>query len=110
LGNHLSKGDIQDNKTVSKYLENLPGKVSGLIVKGRLVGINIWDSSWMFTNFRYSFTDPDEPYVAEFLRLLFYRSQTGMINDGGSLGDPNLERFKDKLNPYRKNKIFSKVF
>lgn len=102
--------EIEDSEVIMKYLERMPGQAFGLFKKDKLVGVNIWDYSWMFVNFRYSFSDPEEPYLSEFLRLLFYQSQTQMVNDGGSLGNPNLERFKDKLNPYRKSKIYSKGF
>lgn len=70
-----------------------------------LVAMNIADQNWFYINYRWCITDPDEPYLEEFTRLLFYRSMINMgklVNDGGSLGYPGLERFKDKLNPIKK--------
>jgi hypothetical protein len=50
----------------------------------------------------------------EFVRYLFYTdreilSKNKFINDGGTVGNSGLERFKDKLNPFRKRKVYSYI-
>lgn len=72
----------------------------------RLVGINLWDENYQFINFRFCICD-DEPFLSEFLRWLFYTdpeiiSKNKLVNDGGVLDNPNLKRFKDKMNPVKK--------
>jgi len=101
--------EIHDNEVMLKYLSQGNGQIFGLYEKDRLVGFNCWDSNYRWTNFRYSFADPEEPWLSEFLRLLFYQSQMQVqeVNDGGVLDNPNLERFKDKLHPAEKNKVYS---
>jgi len=60
--------------------------------------------------YRYCIADPDEPFLDEFMRLLFYqRNAAGkLVIDGGVLGRPGLERFKDKLNPVKKRPVYSR--
>jgi len=78
--------------------------------KDKLVGVNVWDSNDPLLMYRYCVTDPDEPYLNEFARLLFYRSVPGrLVIDGGCLGNPGLERFKDKLNPVKKRAMYSRA-
>lgn len=79
---------------------------------GRLVGINAWDENWKYINYRICIVKPGEPYLAEFMRYLFYTDneilEAGkLVNDGGTLGSPGLERFKDKMNPISKVRIYS---
>ncbi len=80
-------------------------------INNQLVGINIWDENWCYINFRFCLT-ADEPWLDEYLRYLFYidpiiLNTCKLVNDGGSLGNPGLERFKDKMNPYSKIKVHS---
>jgi len=73
----------------------------------RLVGANVWDLNSVFVNFRYCVCDPEEPFLSEFLRWLFYQRIYDMfpllgkklVNDGGVLGRESLRRFKNKMNP-----------
>jgi hypothetical protein len=79
---------------------------------GQLFGINIWDSNYKYVNYRFCIPKPGEPFLDECMRNLFYTDseilQTGkLVNDGGSLGNKNLEWFKDKLNPIRKRAVYS---
>ena len=81
-----------------------------LYEKDRLVGVNAWDCNEPFLMYRYCIADPDEPFLDEFMRLLFYqRNAAGkIVIDGGVLGRPGLERFKDKLNPVKKRPVYSR--
>jgi hypothetical protein len=80
--------------------------------EGTLVAINVWDQNWKYINFRYCIIDMSQPYLDEFARYLFYTDPDiqisgKLINDGGSLGNKGLEKFKDKLNPVRKREVYS---
>lgn len=88
------KGEVYEPEVVIRYLED--SSPWGLWDGKRLLGFNAWDYNWEFVNFRYSFAVRG---AAEYLRLMFYRSQSLMVNDGGSLGSEGLERFKRKLKP-----------
>ena len=77
-----------------------------------LIAINIWDENYRYINFRYCIVRPDIPFLDEFARYLFYthpeiQQQGKLVNDGGSLGNVGLERFKDKMNPFKKQQIYS---
>lgn len=104
-----SKGDelIEDYESMEWFA--FKGFRRGFIYeKDKLVGINVWDANYPYVMYRYCITDPDEPFLNEFARLLFYRGiMAKMVIDGGTLGNPNLERFKDKLNPVAKRKVYS---
>jgi len=74
--------------------------------EGELAGINIWDENWMYINYRFCIVRKD-PFLDEFMRLNFYldpiiQKKNKLVNDGGSLENIGLERFKDRLNPVRK--------
>lgn len=74
-----------------------------------LIGINVWDANGKYLIYRYCIVDPDEPFLDEFMRLLFYRMHRNkLVIDGGVLDNPGLERFKDRLNPVKKRAIYSK--
>lgn len=79
---------------------------------GKLMAINAWDANHCYINYRICMVKNEERFLDEFARLLFYQDldiiNTGkLINDGGTLDNPNLEQFKDKLNPFDKFKIHS---
>lgn len=79
---------------------------------GQLVGINAWDENWKYINYRVCIVKPGEPYLDEFMRYLFYTDEEvlqmeKLVNDGGTLGNEGLERFKDKMNPLSKVRIYS---
>jgi hypothetical protein len=78
----------------------------------KLVAINVWDENYKYINYRYCIVKQEEPYLDEFARYLFYtdpeiQDKGKLINDGGSIGNEGLERFKDKLNPVRKREVHS---
>jgi hypothetical protein len=88
-----------DLDTTLAYLQTTP--TNGLFLNDRLVGLNAADSNWSFVNYRYCFALPVERGLSEYMRVLFYQrlpAQT-LVNDGGSLGNAGLERFKRKLLP-----------
>lgn len=78
---------------------------------GELAAINCADYNHMYINYRYLICR-DEPYLDEFARLLFYtdpviQASQMFVNDGGVLGNPGLQRFKDRLNPVQIRKVYS---
>ncbi len=72
----------------------------GLYRGGVLVGLNVADQNWAFTNYRLC-VDNGDGFLQEYLRLCFYRNCAvgTLVNDGGCLGSDGLERFKRKLQP-----------
>jgi len=78
--------------------------------KSELVGVNIWEENGDWLVYRYCIADPNERFLDEFLRLLFYQSFPGrLVIDGGVLDSPGLEKFKDRLNPVRKRPVYSRM-
>jgi hypothetical protein len=95
---------IFDKKIERKYLYN----------NNQLVAINAWDENHVYVNYRICIIKKEQSFLSEFVRYLFYtdpfiRSKNKLINDGGSLGYDGLERFKDKMNPLQKRKIYSLI-
>lgn len=67
----------------------------------KLLAINIFDTNYAYTNFRYCLCR-NLPYLSEYARWKFYTdnvSRWKRVNDGGSLGNPKLHAFKQKMNP-----------
>lgn len=80
-------------------LQYLRGEVEALFVRGKLVGVNAYDTNFAYTNFRYSFA-LREFGASEFLRWQFFLHHQGrLVHDGGDLGCPSLAEFKMKLGP-----------
>lgn len=80
---------------------------------GDIVAINVADQNYLFWNYRICFS-ADEPFLDEFARLCFYTdpiilNSRKMVNDGGVLDSPGLERYKDKMNPVFKRERFSLI-
>ncbi len=102
------RDEIEDSESMLWFL--LRGPLRGFLYRGdELVGVNAWDSNEPYLMYRYCMTDPNEPFLDEFARLLFYQSVPGRtVIDGGALGNPGLERFKDKLNPVKKRAVYSR--
>jgi hypothetical protein len=77
-----------------------------------LYAVNAWDENYRYVNYRFCIIRPDEPWLDEFVRLLFYTDEkiqgTGkLVNDGGVVGSVGLTRFKDKLHPVEKRSVYS---
>jgi len=109
---------VEDAELIARFA--IFAQISGVYRKflynttGELVGINAWDENWKYINYRVCIVKQGEPYLDEFMRWLFYTDndilQSGkLVNDGGTLGNKGLERFKDKLNPVSKTQIYSYV-
>src|SRR5574343_104996 len=101
---------LHDPDIILSYL--LEGDNRGFLIDedGQLLGINCWDYNWRFINFRFCFHDYSFPFLSEYLRYLFYTSDvctndSRLVNDGGSLGSPELYAFKSKLNPIKIRKM-----
>lgn len=103
---------IEDDMTIFNYFQNGENRKVLFNSYNNIVGINIWDENWKYINYRYSVTDPSEPFVSEYLRWLFYTdpeivNKNKLVNDGGTLGNENLKKFKNKMNPVQINKIYT---
>lgn len=103
--------EVYDLDTIIRYLEQLtPDRAAILEVGGTPVGLNCWDENYLFVNFRYSFAGKI-PYLSEYIRLRFYLDMADrtkkLVNDGGSLGNDNLYRFKMKLRPHGVLPVYS---
>jgi hypothetical protein len=109
------KDDCQDAEFLANFahFSSLSGiNRKYLISNGKLVGINAWDENWEYINYRICMVDKSQPFLDEFMRYCFYtdpdiRRRKKWVNDGGVLDNPDLEKFKDKLNPLIKKKIYS---
>lgn len=94
---------IHDYTAFANHIVNSPNRGHLYDSIGELVGVNIWDENWLRLNYRYCISRK-EPYLNEFLRLIFYVScsmfcRSKLVNDGGALGRQSLYQFKKKLNP-----------
>lgn len=108
--------EIEGLDAILKYL-NLIGDpdpeapmAHALIIGEELVGINVWDQNYCYTNYRFEFHRRDIPFLSEYMRLVFYRyscPRGKLVNDGGCLGSENLRRFKEKLGPKEIRRRFS---
>ncbi len=79
-----------------------------------LVGVNVWDWNYQYINYRLCIAKTGERFLDEFMRFQFYqdpiiRASRKKVNDGGSLGNVGLERFKGKMNPLEKRKRYSLI-
>lgn len=102
---------IHDDKVLVEYLHHGKNRKALWDKKGKIYGINIWDSNYLYVNFRYCICRPEE-FLSEYLRLLFYTDphileKDKLVNDGGILDSPNLQKFKEKMNPLRIRKVYS---
>jgi hypothetical protein len=78
-----------------------------------MVAINYVDENYLYINYRFIICDKTK-FADEYARYCFYtdtyiQSKNKLVNDGGNLGNSGLEKFKDKLNPKEKFKIYSKL-
>ena len=102
LLNWAGEKEFFDNEVMIKYIVQGLHRW-GLFADEKLVGMNVFDENWMFTNFRYC-VDDGTPFLNEYMRYLFYTNdiiimRNKLVSDGGSLDNEGLRRFKMKLNP-----------
>lgn len=108
--------NLQDGDFLLKFLLlDSPEMYYGFLRNGDgdIVAINVADQNYLFWNYRICFS-ADEPFLDEFARLCFYTdpiilNSRKMVNDGGVLDSPGLERYKDKMNPVFKRERFSLI-
>lgn len=106
---YRAEQEIADSESLVWFVFN-GSRRRFLYRKGELLGINIWDENEPYLMYRYCIVDPEEPFLDEFMRWLFYCSVPNrLVIDGGVLDNLGLERFKDKLNPRQKRAIYSRV-
>lgn len=104
--------DVQDGYVMMDYTQNGNNREVLIDYFGDIHGMNIFDSNYMFINYRYCVC-LDIPFLSEYMRYLFYIyrcEQDKLVNDGGVLDNDNLKKFKDKLNPVEVNKIYTWKF
>ena len=78
----------------------------------RFLAVMAADAPWHGReNFRFLAVDPDEPWLDEYARLMYYRGAAArgvtLVNDGGDLGNAGLARFKQRLGPLRVNDVYT---
>lgn len=102
----VGEGKVHDGNVLVKFC--LYGCCRAVLLRGdEVVGLNVWDfSPGGRINFRFTISLPDEPFLSDYLRLLFYTDKPVVlsdkwVNDGGCLDNDGLERYKRKLNPIR---------
>jgi len=106
--------EVQDAKVMLKYAYNGHNRKALINQDGKIIGLNIWDCNFKYINFRYCLC-LNMPFLSEYMRYLFYTNITTsditggpvLVNDGGTLGNPGLKTFKNKLNPIKTRKVFS---
>ena len=103
--------EIHDDEVLFKYAFEGQNRKGVFNRMGELVGLNIWDENYKFINYRFCICR-NEPFLSEYMRYRFYRdpeiqAKGKLVNDGGSLDRPELDRFKRKLNPIEIYDIFT---
>ena len=103
--------EIYDDEVMLDYLKNGWNRKILWDEDGSIHGINIWDENYKYINFRYCFCRKEE-FLSEYMRLLFYtdpyiQERNKLVNDGGTLDNPDLKFFKDKLNPLKVREVRS---
>lgn len=111
LVNRSSEEVIQDDEVMKKYVLHGNNRKILFDSTGHLLGVNVWDDNYKYINFRFSICEPLD-FLNEYMRYLFYTDEEildsgRLVNDGGALGNPKLEAFKDKLNPIVVKKRYS---
>lgn len=102
---------VHDDEVMLKYVFEGENRMGLFTEDGILRAINIWDSNWKYTNYRYCICRK-EPFLSDFARLLFYqdmyrRNPECLVNDGGVLDKISLKDFKDHMNPISVRKVYS---
>jgi hypothetical protein len=110
LKNKGSQTMIENPDEMTYYL-TMGKKRAGLFRNGDLIGVNAWDENSIFANYRF-ILNKDIPFLSEHLRWRFFThindiNPGKLINDGGSLGNEGIYRFKSKLNPLEIHEIYS---
>lgn len=102
---------IEDGDLLIQYL--LKGENRRFLYReNQLIAWLAWDKNYWATNFRWLITDPEEAFLEEYCRRYFFQNIAppfGIVNDGGCLGNPGLEAFKNKLNPTEKIPIYGGI-
>lgn len=103
--------EIHDSDVMLKYVFEGENRKGLWDEDGNLLGLNIWDENYKYVNFRFSFCRRID-FLAEHMRWRFYTdpfilNKIKLVNDGGVLDNPNLEFFKDKMNPCQKRKVYT---
>lgn len=76
------------------------------------VAVNAWDENYKFINYRICIVNSSIPFLSEYARWCFYTDpeiilSAKLVNDGGNLGNPNLAKFKEKMNPKEIQNIYT---
>lgn len=106
--------EIQDDEVMLKYFQwGENRKILWSRTERKIYAVNIWDENYYYVNFRYSFCRKAD-FLPEYMRWLFYTdaeilNKKKLVNDGGVLDNPNLQKFKDKLCPIEVREVNSWV-
>ena len=102
--------DLYDVEALVRYAFQGENRYA-LLRHGKVVGLNIFDENFKFINYRYCIDD-GTPFLNEYMRYLFYTSdeilkKQKLVNDGGSLDNEGLRKFKLRLNPVHIGYVYS---
>ena len=102
--------DLYDVEVLVRYAFQGENRYA-LLRHGKVVGLNIFDENFKFINYRYCIDD-GTPFLNEYMRYLFYTSdeilkKQKLVNDGGSLDNEGLRKFKLRLNPVHIGYVYS---
>lgn len=108
----LYKRDVQfyDFETLENYIRLFPFNVYMLSNSDCVMGINIVDENYLYTNFRWTFaSDITIRGLSEYLRLcmMLKANPDKLVNDGGDLGIEGIKIYKERMNPVKINKRYS---
>lgn len=101
--------EIHDYDVMARYIAGGENREILIDNAGDIHGMNVWDENYLYINYRYCIC-LKAPFLSEYMRYLFYIKRSGsrkLVNDGGILDNPELKKFKEKLNPVEINVVYS---
>jgi hypothetical protein len=102
---------IEDAEVLHNFILNGDNRKILIDKDLNILGVNVWDYNYRYINFRFSICRPYK-FLSEYLKYLFYTDPiiyyaNTIVNDGGTMGNENLEKFKNKLNPVERLQLFT---
>ena len=108
---------LEKDPQILQYFDCIgPNQCFGLWVDKILIGANLWDENYKYTNFRFSIIPRRGRFsrfrfAKDYLRLQFFTKNAisigKLVNDGGDDDSVKLRRYKMKLGPVERHIIYS---
>ena len=102
--------EYNDPEVLTKYVLDGEGRIPLFYEKTqKMAALLVYDENYKYINFRYCITD-NLPGTSDYVRMLFrvfMYNKGKLINDGGALGRPGLDKYKRRLNPVQIHEIRS---